>query len=92
MTWAQKVHTEKWYCDIDHKDFEEFDEKGLLLAHLEANHGHQLTQSKLEGRARRNRRIATRDPFVCPLCDCIPEDIEPHVQHKPYKLLSEHIA
>jgi hypothetical protein len=94
MTWAQKVHTERWYCDIDHKSPEQFEflEKSQLLDHLETKHGGQLTKSKLQGRARRNRRIATREPFVCPLCDCIPEDIKPQVHEKPYKQLSQHIG
>jgi hypothetical protein len=94
MTWAQKVHTERWYCDIDHESPEQFEflEKSQLLDHLETKHGGQLTKSKLQGRARRNRRIATREPFVCPLCDCIPEDIKPQVHEKPYKQLSQHIG
>jgi hypothetical protein len=94
MTWAQKVHTERWYCDIDHESPEQFEflEKSQLLDHLETKHGGQLTKSKLQGRARRNRRIATREPFVCPLCDCVPEDIRPQVHEKPYKQLSQHIG
>jgi hypothetical protein len=94
MTWAQKVHTERWYCDIGHESPEQFEflEKSQLLDHLETKHGGQLTKSKLQGRARRNRRIATREPFVCPLCDCVPEDIKPQVHEKPYKQLSQHIG
>jgi hypothetical protein len=94
MTWAQKVHTERWYCDIDHENPEQFEflEKSQLLDHLETKHGGQLTKSKLQGRARRNRRIATREPFVCPLCDCVPEDIKPQLHEKPYKQLSQHIG
>ena len=92
MTWAQKIHTERWYCNVGHSDPLEFDDKGPFLTHLKAEHGKQLTKSQLLGRARRNRRMATRDPFVCPLCDCVPDDIEPYIKEKPYKQLSEHIA
>ena len=94
MTWAQKVHTERWYCDIGHESPEQFEflEKSQLLDHLETKHGGQLTKSKLQGRARRNRRIATREPFVCPLCDSVPEDIKPQVHEKPYRQLSQHIG
>jgi hypothetical protein len=94
MTWAQKVHTERWYCDIDHENPEQFEflEKSQLLDHLETKHGGQLTKSKLQGRARRNRRIATREPFACPLCDSVPEDIKPQVHEKPYRQLSQHIG
>ncbi|KAF9886797.1 hypothetical protein FE257_011044 [Aspergillus nanangensis] len=37
-------------------------------------------------------RIAIRDPFVCPLCDCVPESLVPYVNEKPFKQISEHIA
>ncbi|PVH74790.1 hypothetical protein DL98DRAFT_369618, partial [Cadophora sp. DSE1049] len=92
MTWAQKVHTERWYCDIDHDDIIEYEERSLLVNHLQTDHREQFTELKLQRRAARNRRIATRDEFVCPLCCIVPENIEPHIKTKPYKLLSEHIA
>jgi hypothetical protein len=92
MTWTQQVHTEKWYCDIGHSDALEFDEKEPFLTHLKAEHGETLSKSQLQGRARRNRRVANRDPFVCPLCDCVPEALVPYVSGRPYKQLSEHIA
>ncbi|GES61988.1 2-oxodicarboxylate carrier 2 [Aspergillus terreus] len=92
MTWTQQVHTEKWYCDIGHSDALEFDEKEPFLTHLKAEHGETLSKSQLQGRARRNRRVANRDPFICPLCDCVPEALVPYVSERPYKQLSEHIA
>lgn len=92
ITWAQKVHTEMWYCDVSHSVPVEFDDVTKLLTHLQSEHGNQLTKSKLQGRARRNRRVATRDPFVCPLCDTVPDEVKAVVEEKPYKLLSDHIA
>ena len=90
--WSDKIHTEKWFCHTNHLEPLEFDEKIAFANHLKTEHGDQLTQSQLQGRMRRNRRIATRDSFVCPLCDCVPKDIEMRVGEKPYKLLWLHIA
>ncbi|KAL4925788.1 uncharacterized protein BDV17DRAFT_294066 [Aspergillus undulatus] len=80
------------YCDVSHSVPVEFEDVPKLVLHLQSEHGDQLTKSKIQGRARRNRRIATRDPFVCPLCDAIPNEIRTIVEQKPYQLLSEHIA
>ncbi|KAI1317244.1 hypothetical protein F5Y16DRAFT_392874 [Xylariaceae sp. FL0255] len=96
MSWSEQIHTERWHCDVDHNEPgrgpPEFDEKAKFLNHLNTCHGDKLTQSQILGRVRRNRRIATRDPFVCPLCDCVPPDIEKRARERPYKLLWEHIA
>jgi len=98
MNWSDKIHTERWHCDVDHnepgRESPEFDEKAEFLNHLNTCHGDKLTQSQILGRIRRNRRIATREPFVCPLCDCVPPDIENlrRKGEKPYRLLWEHIA
>ncbi|KAH7133080.1 hypothetical protein B0J13DRAFT_450677, partial [Dactylonectria estremocensis] len=91
MTWAEKIHTEQWYCDIGHDDPLEFDERGSFVNHLKCEHGDQLTKSKLEGRARRNRRIATRDRFICPLCDCIPEGLHPCTQEDLWYHIAAHL-
>ncbi|KAE8380327.1 hypothetical protein BDV26DRAFT_257809 [Aspergillus bertholletiae] len=92
VTWAQKVHTEMWHCDVSHCATVEFGDMSELLEHLQTKHGDLLTKSKIQGRARRNRRIAGRDPFVCPLCDSVPEEVRDLVQDQPYELLWEHIA
>ncbi|KAH8896420.1 hypothetical protein GQ53DRAFT_639935, partial [Thozetella sp. PMI_491] len=92
MDWAQRVHTEMWFCDLGHDPAVEFDEKKQFMEHLEQQHGKRLTPSQLQGRARRNRRIATRDPFICPFCDCVPPTIVDRLHEKPYNRFSEHIA
>ncbi|KAH7073192.1 hypothetical protein FB567DRAFT_454282, partial [Paraphoma chrysanthemicola] len=93
--WAQHTHTERWFCDIhhadDHKsDDAEFDEKEKLVDHLKSKH--HLTASQVQGRSRRNRRIAKREPFTCPICHVVPVGIVDRLQEKPYQLLSAHIA
>lgn len=96
INWSERIHTERWYCDVDHnepnREPPEFDEKAEYVNHLSVCHGDKLTQSQILGRIRRNRRIATRDPFVCPLCDCVPPDVEKRKGEKPYSLLWKHIA
>lgn len=94
--WSDRIHTERWYCDLDHDEPTgvppEFDDKAAFMGHLNKCHGDQLTRSQIMGRLRRNRRIATRDPFVCPLCDCVPPDVDKRRGEKPYELLWKHIA
>ncbi|RSM05459.1 hypothetical protein CEP52_006275 [Fusarium oligoseptatum] len=75
LGWAQKIHTEAWQCDFEHSEPRDFDQKDHYI----------------QGRARRCKRIATRELFVCPLCDCIPDDIEPIVHEEPYSKLTAHI-
>ncbi|KAB8251741.1 hypothetical protein BDV35DRAFT_376492 [Aspergillus flavus] len=90
--WSEHIHTERWFCDLSHNDVVEFESASLLLTHLESEHAGRLTKSQINGRVRRNRRIATRSPFVCPLCDSVPVDIKERLSEKPYTLLWEHIS
>ncbi|RSL42018.1 hypothetical protein CEP53_012425 [Fusarium sp. AF-6] len=91
LEWAQKIHTELWQCDVGHSETKYFDQKDHYLDHLKAQHDGQFTSSQIQGRARRSKKTATREPFVCPLCDCIPDDIERIVHEKPYSKLTTHI-
>ena len=92
LDWAQKVHTARWYCDVDHENFPEFDDQFSFKEHLRTEHGDRLSNSQQSGRARRNLMTTARHPFVCPLCDCVPNEIQTRLQEKPYQLLAEHIA
>ncbi|KAB8211131.1 hypothetical protein BDV34DRAFT_235422 [Aspergillus parasiticus] len=92
ILWAEHIHTERWFCDLSHNDVVEFESASLLLTHLESEHAGRLTKSQINGRVRRNRRIATRSPFVCPLCDSMPVDIKERLSEKPHTLLWEHIS
>lgn len=89
MDWAQRIHTQRWYCHLCVEV--DFHTKAALMTHLQAQHHDRLTVSQMEGRIRRNRRIAKReDAFACPICDCIPNSILE--REKPYKLLAQHVA
>jgi serine/threonine protein kinase len=92
VRWAEKIHTERWYCDLDHGMTEEFERQENLEAHLKAEHGKQLTSSQLRGRLRRNKRVAARDALVCPICDCMPDDILTAVNDDVDQLLWAHIG
>ncbi|KAL6886897.1 hypothetical protein GGI43DRAFT_431693 [Trichoderma evansii] len=96
MNWSDQVHTERWFCNLNHnepdEDMPEFDDKLDFLDHSNTYHEGQLSRTRVMLRLFRDRRIAGREPFVCPLCDCVPPDIEKRKIEKPYKLLWEHIA
>lgn len=91
MTWAEKIHSEQWYCDLCAGKPREFEEKESFVAHLNASHGNQLTKSKLDGGARRNQRIATREPFVCPICGCVPDCVEPLAKETLWNHIAAHL-
>lgn len=88
--WTREIHTERWYCTLSHdeKEPKEFDSQSSLLNHLKTEHANELTGSRLEGMALRNRRVATRDAYVCPLCDCVPNNLH----DKNPQELARHVA
>lgn len=90
--WAERIHTQRWYCDFEHDPIQEFDKEHSLRDHLNAEHGQKLTDSQLRGRLRRNRRIASRNAFICPICDSEPANIRKKVDGNPYQLLWNHIG
>ncbi|KAF4984122.1 hypothetical protein FZEAL_615 [Fusarium zealandicum] len=89
--WAHSIHTETWHCDLDHPEPLDFETKNEFLAHLKEEHNGKLTSSQMNGRARRNRIVATREPSVCPFCDCVPDDIKPLTRKSPCTDLTSHI-
>lgn len=92
--WSKQIHSERWFCDVNHNEgLPEFDTKAEFLSHLNTCHGDKLSQSRIMGRLRRNRRIATRDgSFACPLCNSVVPDIENRGTEEPYERLWKHIA
>jgi hypothetical protein len=95
LDWAWKIHLAVWQCDLapaDPQHIAEFHDKESFLAHLSAAHSGNLSRAQILARGRRAKTIQIRDPFTCPLCDCQPEEVVPHLAEKPYELLSKHIA
>ncbi|KAF9891460.1 hypothetical protein FE257_003926 [Aspergillus nanangensis] len=91
-SWTQRVHTEMWYCVMLHDVPVEFDNMTKLLGHLQSDHAAQLTKSQIQGRARRNRAITPREPFVCPLCDAEPYDVKFAAAGSRSELFANHIG
>lgn len=96
LHWSENIHTKRWYCDYSHpgqitKPLE-FDEETEFVNHLKTDHAGDFTQPKIQGLVIRNRWTAKRDPFVCPLCDCVPDDIQQRIKEKPFMILWQHIA
>jgi cytochrome c1 len=90
--WAERIHTQRWYCDFEHDSIQEFDKEHSLKDHLSAEHGQELTTSQLRGRLRRNRRIAARNAFICPICDSEPANVRKRGNGNPYQPLWNHIG
>jgi hypothetical protein len=60
-----------WFCDIGHDQRQLFSDKADFEAHTRASHGN-LTASQLIARTKRSKNVASREPFTCPLCECVP--------------------
>ncbi|KAH7009796.1 hypothetical protein EDB80DRAFT_713888 [Ilyonectria destructans] len=91
MDWARKVHSQQWHCNLDHKHTKRYEDKDSFLSHLKAEHGDRLTSSQALGRMRRNKVFA-RDPFSCPLCEQVPDELKDHLAERPYDVLADHIG
>ena len=102
--WARRVHTIIWYCDIDHEPPERFETELLWRQHMNYLDSHpkrQLikpTKAQLDALSPRKQQAALRERFVCPLCEQIPEKIQPLVNNGKmnpadlYEFLTDHIA
>ncbi|KAK4195219.1 ankyrin repeat-containing domain protein [Triangularia verruculosa] len=84
--WLRKVHTIVWYCDIDHDAPETFETELQWREHMQNLDSHPKrklktpTQAQLDALSPRKQQMALRDKFVCPLCEQIPEKIQPLVE------------
>lgn len=94
MGWPEQIHTERGFCDINHKEGQpEFDTEAEFQDHLNTYHGNSLSRSRFMGRLRRNRRrVVGYEYFACPLCNSDVRDIEKDGIEKPYERLWKHIA
>jgi hypothetical protein len=74
VEWYRSVHMLTWYCDIGHDQRQLFSDKADYEAHTRASHGN-LTTSQLIARTKRSKNVASREPFTCPLCECVPQKL-----------------
>ncbi|KAF2030946.1 hypothetical protein EK21DRAFT_88473 [Setomelanomma holmii] len=93
--WTQSIYSERWYCDLYHQDADDSEDmestkKEELIIHQKSQH--DLTPSQVEGRSRRNRRVAKEGLFACPICNVIPPETAERISAKPYQLLSAQIS
>jgi nucleoside phosphorylase len=92
--YAWNVHLLAWLCPIC-KTLEPFRWKEHFVHHMKSNHSERFTQSQLSTLARRSTLSVSRDAFMCPLCNCVPQEIEriPSEKRKDFSaLLPKHIA
>ncbi|KAJ4305480.1 hypothetical protein N0V90_001011 [Kalmusia sp. IMI 367209] len=84
--WTQKVHNITWYCDIDHGPPEQFETRLQWSEHMKNPSSHPKrklptpSETQLEALSIRKQQIALREPYVCPLCEQIPEKIRSLVE------------
>jgi hypothetical protein len=91
---AWNVHLLMWRCPICNP-IELFRWKNEFKYHMNSFHADRYTQSQVSTLTRRSNVSAIRDPFTCPLCNCIPEEIEhiiPRNRKTGLDLLPKHIA
>jgi NAD-dependent SIR2 family protein deacetylase len=98
--WTRKIHMTTWYCDIDH-ELIQFDDYGSFITHMRdpTNHANRQppTDLQLEALSRNKQKVLVREEeYSCPLCDCVPDTIEPVIRTSNPKnvkeLLYKHIA
>ncbi|KAK6544628.1 hypothetical protein TWF694_001317 [Orbilia ellipsospora] len=95
MAW--NVHLSVWTCP-NCSDLEPFRWKQDFLGHMRTVHSKQFTEPQLLAIARRNMVAMPRERFVCPFCDCIPEEIDyitpsnRDIIVEKHNLLEKHIA
>ncbi|KAI9853500.1 MAG: hypothetical protein M1813_002205 [Trichoglossum hirsutum] len=72
-----KKHAAEWYCDATIHPPQVFSGKDDFEAHMRSSHAGTFTELQLPILTEKNTRPGSRPrPFtLCPLCNCIPQDI-----------------
>ncbi|OXV09920.1 hypothetical protein Egran_02317 [Elaphomyces granulatus] len=100
--WPRKVHNIMWYCNMDHEPVEQFQSEVEWRTHMQDPYAHPNRRSKpptdvqLAALSTRKQQRVVRDQYVCPLCENIPEKIQPFMKRGNgsdlANMLNEHIA
>ncbi|OBS29580.1 hypothetical protein FPOA_03517 [Fusarium poae] len=82
--WLRKVHTMTWFCDFGHDPPVTFETELLWREHMldiksHPNRKKLPTQAQLDARSPQQQQIAPREPFVCPLCERVPDELSQKV-------------
>ncbi|OJJ42552.1 hypothetical protein ASPZODRAFT_20323 [Penicilliopsis zonata CBS 506.65] len=91
---AWNVHLARWHCPACEAQ-EAFRWKEDFGHHMKFIHAERFTPSQLSTLVRRSTLSVPREAFVCPFCNCLPEEIEritPDNRSKMPDLLPKHIA
>jgi hypothetical protein len=92
---CKKSHAFEWYCDAAAHVPEVFKTKHDFEDHMKTIHAGTFTESQLPVITELGARQGSRPFTICPLCNCLPEDIEAE-QKKigigALELLPKHIA
>ncbi|KAK6529892.1 hypothetical protein TWF281_009046 [Arthrobotrys megalospora] len=91
---AWNIHLQMFYCPVC-ESLEPFRWKQEFMDHLISCHSKEYTQSQLVALGRRSTTTVIRDPHICPLCNCMPDEIKeitPQNREKIEELLPKHIA
>ncbi|PHH75608.1 hypothetical protein CDD82_4380 [Ophiocordyceps australis] len=100
--WLRKVHTTVWYCDFDHDPPELFETESLWRKHMQNLESHPKrkltppTEAQLAALSPRKQQAALREDYACPLCEQIPEKLQPltgkQQSTEMYDLVVDHVA
>jgi hypothetical protein len=88
-------HAVEWHCDAATHSPVVFRTKQDFKHHLKTIHAGTFTDSQLPVLADLGARQGSRPFTTCPLCNCLPENIEAEVENigdKALDLLPKHIA
>ena len=101
--WNRKIHMSTWYCDVDHDEVVQFKDHPDFVSHMKVvtNHPKRPPPTDLQVDAlSRNKQILIlrEEEYCCPLCDCVPDSIEPVIRTGNFRSddvkaqLNKHIA
>lgn len=92
---SKKSHSFEWYCDAAAHVAEVFKTKQDFQDHMKTIHAGTFTESQLPVITEMGARQGSRPFTICPLCNCLPEDIEAEqkkIGSDALELLPKHIA
>jgi hypothetical protein len=92
---TQKLHSLEWYCDAAAHKPEVFSDRISFQKHMKMYHSGTFTESQLPVISELAAPRSSRPFTICPLCNCIPEDIElerKNIGSNALDLLPKHIA
>ncbi|KAI1124202.1 hypothetical protein F5Y10DRAFT_34090 [Nemania abortiva] len=77
--WPSLIHTSSWYCDSEHPHKMIFEDQEAFESHmydaLLHPRGGRPSYRQLASSSRRQKTTISRDPFVCPFCEDVPEEV-----------------